>query len=118
MLVRQLASATHDRERDPAVSERVDIDRDLCRLHAAERIGADRRRPGCSSASDLTIFDVVRCFITGRIFERQWDGKRGEWKYLVHGMATDHTGLVAAVKIGPTRRLVIVTVYRVNGEGQ
>ena len=67
---------------------------------------------------DLTLFDVVRCFITGRIFERQWDGKRGEWKYLVHGWATYHTGLVAVVRIGPTRRLVIVTVYRVNGEAQ
>jgi hypothetical protein len=65
---------------------------------------------------DLTIFDLVRCFVTGRIFERQWDAKREEWKYLVHGKATDHADVVAVVKIGPTRRLVVVTVYRVNGE--
>ena len=65
---------------------------------------------------DLTIFDVARCFITGRISERQWDGERGEWKYLVYGRAIDHTGLVAVVKIGPTRWLVILTVYRVDGE--
>ena len=48
--------------------------------------------------------------------ERQWDATHGEWNYLVHGKATDHTDVVAVVKIGPTRRLVIVTVYRVNGE--
>jgi hypothetical protein len=46
------------------------------------------------------------------------DGKRGEWKYLVHGRATDHGDVVAVVKIGPTRRVVVVTVYRVNGEAE
>jgi hypothetical protein len=65
---------------------------------------------------DLTIFDIESCFLTGRIVERQRDRIRGEWKYLVQGTALDRTGLVAVAKIGPTRKLVIVTVYVVDEE--
>lgn len=59
----------------------------------------------------LTIVDIERCFVTGRIVERQRDRRRGEWKYLVQGQAVDGTGMVAVAKIGPTRKLVILTVY-------
>lgn len=67
---------------------------------------------------DLTIFDVERCLLTGRIVERQRDRQRDEWKYLVYGQAIDGTGMVAVAKIGPTGRLVILTVYLVEGEAQ
>ena len=67
---------------------------------------------------DLTIFDVERCLLTGSIVERQRDRQRREWKYLVQGQAIDGTPIVVVAKIGPTRRLVILTVYLVEGEAQ
>jgi hypothetical protein len=108
----------------PRASERIGarvFERVLRRMRALAREGRYVLTVHAQDAmeeDDLTIFDVVRCFITGRIIERQWDGRLNEWKYLVRGLATDHTGLVAVAKIGPTRMLVIVTVYRVNREGQ
>lgn len=65
---------------------------------------------------DLTIFDIERCFLTGRIVERQRDRRRGDWKYLVQGKAFDRTSLVAVAKVGRTRKLVILTVYIIDGE--
>ncbi len=67
---------------------------------------------------ELTILDVERCLLTGRIVERQRDRQRREWKYLVHGQAVDGTPMVVVAKIGRTRRLVILTVYLVEGEAQ
>ena len=64
----------------------------------------------------LTIFDVERCLLTGRIVERQRDRPRREWKYLVQGEAVDGAVMVVVAEIGPTRRLVILTVYLVEGE--
>ncbi len=67
---------------------------------------------------ELTILDVERCLLTGRIVERQRDRQRREWKYLVQGQAVDGTPMVVVAKIGRTRRLVILTVYLVEGEAQ
>ena len=67
---------------------------------------------------ELTILDVERCLLTGRIVERQRDRERREWKYLVQGQAVDGTPMVVVAKIGRTRRLVILTVYLVEGEAQ
>lgn len=67
---------------------------------------------------ELTIFDVERCLLTGSIVERQRDRQRREWKYLVRGQAIDGTAMVVVAKIGRTRRLVILTVYLVEGEAQ
>ena len=67
---------------------------------------------------DLTLFDVERCLLTGRMVERQRDRQLDEWKYLVRGQAIDGTGMVTVAKIGPTGRLVILTVYLVEGEAQ
>jgi hypothetical protein len=133
------ASARRPRMRGrTAVSEKVDVDHNRCLAHARseskkatvferilgrmralvreERYVVTTHAQAAIEEDELTIFDVERCFVTGKIIERQWDGERGEWKYLVNGKATDHTDVVAVAKIGPTRRLVIVTVYRVNGE--
>ena len=65
---------------------------------------------------DLTIFDVERCFLSGRIIEREGDRRTGEWKYLVSGETTEGEEMVAVAKIGRRGRLVIVTVYLVGGE--
>ena len=67
---------------------------------------------------ELTILDVERCLLTGRIVERQRDRERREWKYLVQGQAVDGTPMVVVAKIGRSRRLVILTVYLVEGETQ
>jgi hypothetical protein len=67
---------------------------------------------------ELTILDVERCLLTGRIVERQRDRERREWKYLVQGQAVDGIPMVAVAKISRTRRLVILTVYLVEGEAQ
>jgi len=60
---------------------------------------------------ELTIFDVERCFLTGRISKRQRDRQTGEWKYGVQGAAVGGDDVVAVAKIGRSGRLVIVTVY-------
>jgi hypothetical protein len=65
---------------------------------------------------ELTLFDIERCFLTGRIIERQRDQRRGEWKYLVSGRAVERRRVGAVAKIGPTGKLVIVTVYTIEGE--
>lgn len=66
----------------------------------------------------LTIFDVERCVLTGRIVERQRDSRTGEWKYLVQGDTIGDEEMVAVAKVGPAGRLVIVTAYLVEGEAR
>ena len=65
-----------------------------------------------------TVFDVEMCLLRGGIVERQRDRRHREWKYLVQGEAVDGTARVVVGKIGRTRRLVILTVYLVEGEAQ
>ena len=61
----------------------------------------------------LTILDVERCILTGRIVERQKDGDTGEWKYLVEGQSVADNAMVVVCKLGPTGKAVIITVYAV-----
>jgi hypothetical protein len=70
-------------------------------LHAEEEMDADA----------LTIFDVEHVILTGTIVERQKDRASEEWKYLVSGesIASDKATVVA--KVGPTGKLVIITVF-------
>ena len=53
-----------------------------------------------------------RCILTGEIVTRQKDRVTGESKYLVQGKAVvgGHE-IVTVAKIGPTGKLVVVTVY-------
>jgi hypothetical protein len=67
---------------------------------------------------ELTVFDVERCLLRGSIVERQRDRQRRDWKYLVQGRAVDGTARVVVGKIGRTHRLVILTVYLIEGEAQ
>ena len=62
---------------------------------------------------DLTIFDVERCILTGRIVERQKDQDTGEWKYLVQGQTLSDEKMVVVCKLGPSDKAVIITVYAV-----
>jgi hypothetical protein len=70
-------------------------------LHAYEEMKAD----------DLTVFDVERCVLSGEIVDRQRDRSTGEWKYLIHGEATDDSSMAVVAKLGPTDKVVLVTVF-------
>ena len=61
---------------------------------------------------ELSIFDVERAILTGAIIERQKDGEKGEWKYIVRGQAMDGSEIAVVAKLGLTNRMVIITVYR------
>lgn len=70
-------------------------------LHAEEEMNDD-----C-----LTIYDVERCILTGVIEERQKDKDTTEWKYRLNGKTLSGEGLEVIVKLSPTGKLVILTVY-------
>jgi len=72
------------------------------RLHTEEEM----------SDKNLSIFDVESVILTGEIIERQKDRKTGEWKYLVRGQALSGEHAIVVVKIGPTEKLVVITIYR------
>ncbi len=59
----------------------------------------------------LTIFDVERCILTGRILERQKDKDTSEWKYRINGRSLYDNEIEIVAKISPTGKLVIITVY-------
>jgi hypothetical protein len=59
----------------------------------------------------LTIFDVERCILTGKILERQKDKATAEWKYRINGKSLSGGEVEVVTKISPTGKLVIITVY-------
>lgn len=62
-------------------------------------------------ADELSIFDIERCILTGRIVERQKDQDTGEWKYVIHGDTTEDVAAAVVAKLGPTDKVVILTVF-------
>jgi hypothetical protein len=70
-------------------------------LHAEEEINED----------GLTIYDIERGILTGQILERQKDKVTAEWKYLIRGETIEGGEIELIVKLGPTGKLVIITVY-------
>ncbi|MFA5805446.1 MAG: DUF4258 domain-containing protein [Melioribacteraceae bacterium] len=67
-------------------------------LHAEEEMNDD----------GLTIYDVERCILTGKILERQKDRKTAEWKYRINGKSIAGEEVEVAVKLSPTGKLVIM----------
>jgi hypothetical protein len=59
----------------------------------------------------LTIFDVERCILTGKILERQKDKVTVEWKYRINGKSLSGGEVEVIAKLSPTGKLVIITVY-------
>lgn len=59
----------------------------------------------------LSIFDVERAILTGKIVRRQKDEETREWKYLVDGRSLSQDEVVVVAKLSPTDKLVIITVY-------
>ena len=71
-------------------------------LHAEEEMEAD----------GLSILDVESAILSGRIVESQVDRTWGDRKYLVRGRPLEsNDSVVVVAKLGPMRKLVIVTVY-------
>jgi len=70
-------------------------------LHGEEEMNED----------GLTIYDIERGILTGQILERQKDKATAEWKYLIRGETIEGREIELIVKLGPTGRLVIITVY-------
>ena len=73
-------------------------------LHANEEMNDD----------GLTIYDVERGILSGTILQRQRDRLTGESKYRIKGTTVDGQEVNVIAKIGPTGKLVIITVYRVS----
>ena len=71
-------------------------------IHAEEEMDDDR----------LTIFDIESVILTGAIIERQKDNQTGEHKYVVKGKILVGHDSVVVSKLGPKRKLVLITVYR------
>ncbi|HUT95493.1 MAG TPA: DUF4258 domain-containing protein [Thermoguttaceae bacterium] len=74
-------------------------------LHAEEEMDDD----------SLSIFDVERAILTGKVIERQKDRTTGEWKYVVEGETVDGDPVVVVGKLSTTGKLVIITVFRTEG---
>ncbi len=71
-------------------------------LHAEEEMEDD----------GLSIFDIERCILTGKVIERQRDAAKAEWKYIVRGQTLSGEVVVTVGKMSPTDKLVFITVYR------
>lgn len=59
----------------------------------------------------LSIFDIERCILTGKILERQKDKATAESKYRIQGKSLSGEAVEVVAKISPTGKLVIITVY-------
>jgi len=70
-------------------------------IHAAEELDDD----------NLTILDLENIILTGEIIERQRDRQTREVKCVIRGFTLDDLEAETIVKIGPTERLVVITVY-------
>ena len=81
--------------------ERVRSGEFVMTLHAVEEMEDE----------GLSIFDVERAILTGKIVRRQKDEETGEWKYLVDGRSLSQDEVVVVAKLSPTDKLVIITVY-------
>ena len=69
--------------------------------HAAEELEDD----------DLSILDLENIILTGKVSERQRDAQTREVKCVIAGATLDGAAAEALVKLGPTGKLVIITVY-------
>jgi len=83
------------------IQEKIRTRQYVMTLHAEEEMSDD----------GLTIFDIERTILTGKIIERQEDYHTGEWKYLVAGKSIDAKLTIVVTKLSVTNKLVIITVY-------
>ena len=72
-------------------------------LHAEEEMNDD----------GLSILDVERGILAGKIIERQKDRLTEEWTYLIEGETNTGDRIVIVAKLSMTGKLVIITLYLV-----
>lgn len=60
---------------------------------------------------DISIYDIERCILIGEIIERQKDRVTAEWKYRITGKTIEGNKVEVIAKLGPTGKLIIITVY-------
>ncbi len=72
-------------------------------IHAAEELDDD----------NITVLDLENIILTGEIIERQRDRQTREVKCVVRGLTLDGLEAETIVKVGPTGKLVVITVYLV-----
>jgi len=89
--------------------------RELLRLgsYVMTAHGRDERE-----ADGLSLDDVVRVLLRGRITARQVEMLSGEAEYLVEGRGLGGARTTVVAKLGPTGRLVIITVYLSGSEDE
>lgn len=85
--------------------DRIQSRRYVMPLHAEEEMDAD----------GWTIYDVERGILSGKIVRRQRDEVTREWKYRIRGRTIDGIEVEVIAKLGPTGKLVILTVYLPQG---
>ena len=73
---------------------------DLVSIHAAEELNDD----------NLTILNLENITLTGRFIERQRGRQTGEVKCVIRGSTLDGRAAETVVKVGPTGKLVVITV--------
>ena len=71
--------------------------------HARKEMNDDR----------LTVFDVEHAILTGEILERQRDHETLEPKYRIRGKSIEGELIESVVKMSPTGKAVIMTVYKI-----
>jgi len=71
-------------------------------VHAGEEMDDD----------DLSILDVESVVLTGVIVEQQKDATTGERKYVVRGRTLSGDRAVVVGRLGPTGKLIFITVCR------
>jgi len=65
---------------------------------------------------DLSILDIESAILTGEVTEQQRDLNTAESKYLITGKTLDDIDVTVVAKLGPTGKLVIITVYKEEDE--
>jgi hypothetical protein len=61
----------------------------------------------------LSVYDIEHVMLTGEIVERQRDEVTGELKYCIIGKTLGEQDAQVVVKLGPTDKLVIITVFKI-----
>ncbi len=88
----------------PTISQLRDLIRSLnyvVSIHAAEELDDD----------NLSILDLENIILTGEIIERQRDRQTREVKCVIRGFTLGDLEAETIVNIGPTGRLLVITVY-------
>lgn len=87
------------------LQERIRQNLYVMTLHAEEEMSED----------GLAIYDVEHAILTGNILERQKDRVTAESKYRIRGDSIQGDAIEIIAKIGPTGKLVSITVYKLYG---